>query len=1147
MYSDYFYINKNFQSSINLELDLNNEAKIYEYIPTTDICDVLKRYIKTIVGNSKEKATTLVGPYGKGKSFLLLILNYLIGNNKDSRCWIDLVNKIKLVDNELFELLMKMKEQEISLLTVIINSNYDNIKQSFQIALSESLKREKINDIVPNSVFNVCLDLIAKWEQDEKIKREVLKKCLELHKIKIKTLINDLNNCSYKAYEQFKELYNCVNIGLEFNPLVNNDVVKIYKDVAEDISTKGYSGIFIVFDEFSKFLESNSLDLMVDLKLIQDFAEAANSSNIKSQINLCCVTHKNVSLYLGRNKKDTIVDSFKTVEGRFQEIKFNRSLEENYQLISNAIYKKDYANEISNNYLLKHKEFYNRIVETNLFDINDIEQLLFNGCFPLNPMTVYALIHLSEIVAQNERTLFTFLSDSNENSLNTFIHNNNQGLFNVDKIYDYFNDLFQKEEANYIRNIWYRAESILAKLDSIAEKKIIKAIAIILMINDYDKLPCNEETIALSLSMSNDEIARLINKLIENHYIRRNLLNNLLSFALFNSKHIDEAIEVLSKTKFKDLKYNEVFEKINDKKYVIPRRCNEENKITRFYTVIFIGELEFNNLFNFDLYFENRYCDGIVINLLNEKLTETDITKKIREINNPRVILRCPNMDIDENLYHLAMRYACLEEIKYKKDIDELSSEEINLLLDETQTDILVLLEKYYSTDSKVYNSLIDNEAFNETLSLIMDNIYSYKLIFNNELINKKTVTAQYQKAINHVIDYLINNEEDFGYSETSPESSIKYSVLDYNEENQNFRDVIESIKKKIINSEIKKVPVYDIMAYYSQPPYGIRDGVLPLLLAKAISELSDNIILYLQSKEIELNSSNLVKAVLNNKYYLSFAKGSKEQSKYLSSMLELFDLNEQENFRKSVIALAERVKKYFVGLPKIIRSCNVKNNILNLDEQFIKYKSFFLSFNINPFEVIFEEPQKIYCTKKYSDLFLMIKQSILQVNKKLLDYKASLVEGIKELYNIDFNSSLKKGLSEWIKDNIILDKSIILSDDNRRIYECLLNKLDYDDINSVDLICKAVIGTFIEDWDLDRSENLYENLKRFVDNVKNAEYVNENTQNLIEYLDTNFDDISPMASVLKDNILSILEEYSDSVDNTEKITVLKDLIKRLL
>ena len=82
MYSKYFEINKNFQSSVNLELDLENEQKIYEYVPTNDICDVLKRYIKAALGKSKDRATTLVGPYGKGKSFLLLILSYNICHYK---------------------------------------------------------------------------------------------------------------------------------------------------------------------------------------------------------------------------------------------------------------------------------------------------------------------------------------------------------------------------------------------------------------------------------------------------------------------------------------------------------------------------------------------------------------------------------------------------------------------------------------------------------------------------------------------------------------------------------------------------------------------------------------------------------------------------------------------------------------------------------------------------------------------------------------------------------------------------------------------------------------------------------------------------------------------------------------------------------
>ena len=62
-------------------------------------------------------------------------------------------------------------------------------------------------------------------------------------------------------------------------------------------------------------------------------------------------TYPDFALYLGKGKKGTVVDSFKTVEGRFKEIKFNRSLEENYQLISSAIYKKENADKISEKFI----------------------------------------------------------------------------------------------------------------------------------------------------------------------------------------------------------------------------------------------------------------------------------------------------------------------------------------------------------------------------------------------------------------------------------------------------------------------------------------------------------------------------------------------------------------------------------------------------------------------------------------------------------------------------------------------------------------------------------------------------------------------------------------------------------------------------
>ena len=78
-YNDLIQVNENFQYSVNLQFDINNISKIKEYIPTKDGCEVLKFYINSII-NTKNRATTLIGPYGKGKSHLLLVLLTLINN-----------------------------------------------------------------------------------------------------------------------------------------------------------------------------------------------------------------------------------------------------------------------------------------------------------------------------------------------------------------------------------------------------------------------------------------------------------------------------------------------------------------------------------------------------------------------------------------------------------------------------------------------------------------------------------------------------------------------------------------------------------------------------------------------------------------------------------------------------------------------------------------------------------------------------------------------------------------------------------------------------------------------------------------------------------------------------------------------------------
>ena len=45
---------------------------------------------------------------------------------------------------------------------------------------------------------------------------------------------------------------------------------------------------------------------------------------------------------------------------------------------------------------------------SSMFKFSDYQQIVVKGAFPMLPITAYALLNISEKVAQNERSIFTF-------------------------------------------------------------------------------------------------------------------------------------------------------------------------------------------------------------------------------------------------------------------------------------------------------------------------------------------------------------------------------------------------------------------------------------------------------------------------------------------------------------------------------------------------------------------------------------------------------------------------------------------------------------------------------------------------------------------------------------------------------------------
>ena len=131
-------IDTRFQKSVNLALDMGDMERVNQYIPTRSSVTILKQYLETIRSRQGGHATVLIGPYGKGKSHLLLVLMALLGK-RDRKETAKIRKRILQIDQSLEPLLGEKAEKQKPFLGVIISSFQGDLNQSFLYALQEAL------------------------------------------------------------------------------------------------------------------------------------------------------------------------------------------------------------------------------------------------------------------------------------------------------------------------------------------------------------------------------------------------------------------------------------------------------------------------------------------------------------------------------------------------------------------------------------------------------------------------------------------------------------------------------------------------------------------------------------------------------------------------------------------------------------------------------------------------------------------------------------------------------------------------------------------------------------------------------------------------------------------------------------------------
>ena len=188
-----------------------------------------------------------------------------------------------------------------------------------------------------------------------------------------------------------------------------------------------------------------------------------------------------------------------------------------------------------------------------------------------------------------------------------------------------------------MKEIWIKSENAISKCKNETEKNVIKSLAIIYMINDLETLIPDDNTLKTSLHLSSEEYEKIIDDLVERSIIKRKKITNELDFATIYNREISKEIKRLSESDYYDIDIKETLNEIINPTYSLPRRYNEEYKITRFFSNVFMNERELTALGKFDILFEKNYCDGMIINLIRDSRNIQEIRDYFSQKNNGRL------------------------------------------------------------------------------------------------------------------------------------------------------------------------------------------------------------------------------------------------------------------------------------------------------------------------------------------------------------------------------------------------------------------------------------------------------------------------------------------------------------------------------
>ncbi len=815
--SHYFSLQRRYSRSINLERDLDSVEALEGYVLTKRAIDSLSRILNSFSSDEGNRAWTLTSVYGTGKS---AFAHYLISLCASSK------NKMHI--------------------------------KALSIAEEKLGADNEIYQLIPDKINSVGLMRAVATGQREPISHTIIRALLT----GVDTFWTATQKNKINVVRQLVDLEAEINDGGKID---SKEIPNLVLEIAKESKT----GIFLVIDELGKNLEyAAHAQGAEDLYLLQQLAELPKDS--KTPIYILGILHQAFAEYTQRLATFQ-KNEWAKIQGRFEDIAFTESSGQMMSLIGEAI-DSSAADNISCA-IRSDSEEWSKYLEPIIVD-EEITDRVIKKVYPLHPLSAFALPTLCQRYAQNDRSLFTFLTSGEPLSFRNFLEeatvkDNNLPSLKLDRVYDYFIEAAGMDLASRPNlQRWVEIQDLINDAKRLEEDslRVLKTIGILNLITVTGSMRATRILVSLAMCdrPSQTQInywQEIIDKLLKQNLITHRRQLDELRIWQGSDFNVDSELSTYIEQERSPLV--KLLSLQRPLRPIVAQRHSYQTGTLRYFERHYLD----NSQDLSQLRCSSVDADGFVGYWVDDEMPNS--VPSTTSDGKPLVILSAANLDI---LQIRTLEFVALNNIKKtakELQTDGVARKEVNYRLQEAEEFLDETLNQSFSIgvnqqcwiqgEVERLNNITD---FNSKLSDICDRVYHRSAILWNELINRRDLTSQGVKARRELIQAMLEheNEERLALEGYGPEVSMYYSLLEetgiYRQEDD-YWDFYPPLENSGLNSLWEAVENFCLAAtetsqtfdllyqHLAAPPYGVKQGAVPVILAAVLLYHADDLGLY--------------------------------------------------------------------------------------------------------------------------------------------------------------------------------------------------------------------------------------------------------------------------------------------------------------